>query len=77
MYSGYATLAWAWAQQEAVARRKLREGGSESTEFYKAKLATSDFYFQRLLPRAKGHASAMLKPVKSTMQLDQAHFAFD
>ena len=77
MYSGYATLAWAWAQQEAVARRKLREGGSESTEFYKAKLATSDFYFQRLLPRAKGHASAMLKPVKSTTQLDQAHFAFD
>jgi len=77
MYSGYATLAWAWAQQEAVARRKLREGGQESEEFYQAKIATSDFYFQRLLPRAKGHAAAMLKPVKSTMQLDQAHFAFD
>ena len=77
MYSGYATLAWSWAQQEAVARRKLREGGQESAEFYQAKIATSDFYFQRLLPRAKGHAAAMLKPVKSTMQLDQAHFAFD
>lgn len=77
MYSGYATLAWSWAQQEAVAQRKLREGGQDSSEFYQAKIATSDFYFERLLPRAKSHAAAMLKPTKSTMQLPSEHFLFD
>ena len=77
MYSGYATLAWVWAQQEAVAQRKLRDGGSETAEFYQAKIATSEFYFARMLPRAKGHAAAMLKSAKSTMQLHSDHFVFD
>jgi alkylation response protein AidB-like acyl-CoA dehydrogenase len=77
MYSGYAALAYAWALQERVARQKLRGSGSDSADFYRAKVATSDFYFDRLLPRAKGHAASMLKPAKSTMQLADAHFAFD
>ncbi|MBN0509903.1 acyl-CoA dehydrogenase C-terminal domain-containing protein, partial [Pseudomonas aeruginosa] len=29
MFSGYATLAYSWALQEAAARRRLRQGGSE------------------------------------------------
>ncbi|WP_153570282.1 acyl-CoA dehydrogenase C-terminal domain-containing protein, partial [Pseudomonas aeruginosa] len=49
MFSGYATLAYSWALQEAAARRRLRQGGSESADFYKAKIATSEFYFARLL----------------------------
>ncbi|BCG25924.1 acyl-CoA dehydrogenase [Pseudomonas tohonis] len=77
MYSGYAALAYAWALQEAAARRRLREGGAESEDFYRAKLATSAFYFDRLLPRAKGHASAMLKPTKSVMGLQDEHFLFE
>ncbi|GAC1034148.1 acyl-CoA dehydrogenase C-terminal domain-containing protein [Pseudomonas sp. No.21] len=77
MYSGYAALAYAWALQEAAARRRLREGGAESEDFYRAKLATSAFYFDRLLPRAKGHASAMLKPTKSVMGLQSEHFLFE
>jgi hypothetical protein len=77
MYSGYATLAWTWAQQEAVARQKLRAGGQETAEFYQAKIATSDFYFARLLPRAKAHAASMVKSAKSTMQLPSEHFVFD
>ncbi|MFU1924966.1 acyl-CoA dehydrogenase C-terminal domain-containing protein, partial [Klebsiella pneumoniae] len=28
MFSGYATLAYSWALQEAAARRRLRQGGS-------------------------------------------------
>jgi alkylation response protein AidB-like acyl-CoA dehydrogenase len=77
MYSGYATLAWVWAQQEAVARQKLRDGGQETAEFYQAKIATSDFYFARLLPRTKAHAALMVKSAKSTMQLPSEHFVFD
>ena len=77
MYAGYAALAYAWALQEAAARRHLREGGSESEDFYRAKLATSDFYFDRLLPRAKGHAVAMTKPTGSVMGLPGEHFVFE
>lgn len=77
MYSGYAALAYAWALQEAAARRRLREGGAESEDFYRAKLATSAFYFDRLLPRAKGHAAAMTKPTGSVMGLPGEHFVFD
>ncbi|MCU9946970.1 acyl-CoA dehydrogenase C-terminal domain-containing protein [Pseudomonas sp. PDM13] len=77
MYSGYAALAYSWALQEAAARRLLRDGGTESEDFYRAKLATSAFYFDRLLPRAKGHASAMLKPTKSVMGLQSEHFLFE
>ncbi|MFC4864921.1 acyl-CoA dehydrogenase C-terminal domain-containing protein [Pseudomonas sp. MAHUQ-62] len=77
MYSGYAALAYAWALQERAARVRLREGGADSAEFYRAKLATSDFYFARLLPRAKGHATAMLKPTGTVMGLAGEHFVFE
>jgi alkylation response protein AidB-like acyl-CoA dehydrogenase len=77
MYAGYVALAWSWLLQERTARQKLRAGGQDSPEFYRAKIATSDFYFQRLLPRAKGHASAMLKPIGSIMDLPGEHFAFE
>lgn len=74
MYSGYVTLAYFWARQAAVAQEKLNKGGNESAAFYQAKLATAEFYFDRLLPRAKGHADACLKPTRSTMQLASDQF---
>lgn len=77
MYSGYAMMAYFWALQAATARDKLEHGGNEPAEFYKAKLATAEFYFERLLPAAKGHADAALKPTRSTMQMSAEHFSFD
>ncbi len=77
MYSGYAMMAYFWALQAGVAKDKLENGGNEPAEFYKAKLATAEFYFERMLPSAKGHADAALKPTKSTMQLKEEHFSFD
>ena len=77
MYSGYAMMAYFWALQAGVAKDKLENGGAEPAEFYKAKLATAEFYFERMLPSAKGHAEAALKPTKSTMQLKEEHFSFD
>ena len=76
MYSGYVTMAYMWARQAAVASDKLDNGGEESEEFYRAKLATAEFYYQRLLPRAQTHAGTMLSPSKSLMQLDAEHLAF-
>lgn len=77
MYAGYITLAWSWALQEQAARQRMRDGGAESMDFYQAKIATSDFYFSRLLPRAKAHAASMLSSAEKIMDLPGEHFAFD
>ena len=77
MYSGYVMMGYFWALQAAVAGKKLAEGGDEKPEFYKAKLATAKFYFDHLLPRAKGHASSMLKPSKSLTKLPIESFVFE
>ncbi|MDP9140572.1 MAG: acyl-CoA dehydrogenase C-terminal domain-containing protein [Pseudomonadota bacterium] len=77
MYSGYVTMAYFWALQAAVSSQKLAQGGDEKPEFYKAKIATAKFYFDHLLPRAKGHASSMVKPSKSLMRLKVENFSFD
>jgi alkylation response protein AidB-like acyl-CoA dehydrogenase len=78
MYSGYVTMAYFWAMMAAKSFEKLAKGdGSETPEFYKAKIQTAEFYFERLLPRTKGHAESMLSPTKSVMQMDIEHFAFE
>ena len=77
MYSGYVMMAYFWALQASVASEKLAHGGSEKPEFYKAKLAMARFYFDHLLPRARGHASSMIKPSKSLTKLPVEHFAFE
>jgi alkylation response protein AidB-like acyl-CoA dehydrogenase len=77
MYSGYVTMGYFWALQAAVASQKLAQGGAETPAFYKAKIATARFYFDHLLPRAKGHAVSMVKPSKSLMKLPIDAFAFE
>lgn len=44
---GYVAYAWLWSRMAQVALSKR----AEDEAFYGAKLATADFYFQRLLPR--------------------------
>ena len=77
MYSGYVMMAHFWALQASIAGNKLVHGGSESPEFYKAKIATARFYFDHLLPRAKGHATSMLKPSRSLTRLPVESFSFE
>ena len=78
MFSGYAMMAYFWAQQAAVASEKLESGeGKETPEFYKAKIKVADFYFERMLPRAQGHAEAMVNPSRTMTSLAAEHFSFD
>ncbi|KAF0809553.1 acyl-CoA dehydrogenase [Alcanivorax sp. S71-1-4] len=77
MYSGYAMMAYFWALMAAKAQEKIATGGEQPKEFYEAKLATAEFYFEHMLPQAKGHADSMLKPTKVMMQLKPEHFSFD
>ncbi|MEL7401765.1 MAG: acyl-CoA dehydrogenase C-terminal domain-containing protein, partial [Pseudomonadota bacterium] len=52
------------------------ESGEGDPAFYKAKIQMAEFYFKRMLPRAKGHAKMMVRDPKSLMQMDEAHFSF-
>ncbi|WP_029654961.1 acyl-CoA dehydrogenase C-terminal domain-containing protein [Marinobacter daepoensis] len=76
MYSGYVTMAYMWLRQAAVAVDRLNEGGEESGAFYQTKLATAEFYYERLLPRAQAHATSMLSPARNLMQVEPEHLAF-
>jgi alkylation response protein AidB-like acyl-CoA dehydrogenase len=66
MYSGYLTLAYFWAKMAKVALTKLAEGANDKA-FYEAKIKTARFYFQRVLPRAAGHAACVESGADSMM----------
>ena len=74
MYSGYACLAYFWADMARLAAEKLAAGTGEEA-FYKAKLQTARFYFQRILPRTRAHVEAMLSGANNLMEMDEEHFA--
>ena len=76
MYSGYVSMAYMWLRQAAVAHDKLQNGGEESDAFYQTKLATAEFYYERLLPRAQAHATSMLSPTRNLMQVEPENMAF-
>jgi alkylation response protein AidB-like acyl-CoA dehydrogenase len=77
MYSGYAMMGHFWLKQAIVASQKLAKGGKDSAEFYKAKMQTAQFYFERLAPRAAAHRKTMLSSTASIMQMDNEHFSFN
>ena len=77
MYSGYVMMGYFWALQATKANSVLLSGkGTESAEFYRAKIHTAEFYFDRLLPRADAHRKSALAPTRSVMQMDNGNFAF-
>ncbi|ABE59778.1 acyl-CoA dehydrogenase C-terminal domain-containing protein [Chromohalobacter israelensis] len=55
MYAGYVTLAFFWARAAQAAHDALA-GNPDDAAFYRAKLDTARFYYQRLLPRTRAHA---------------------
>jgi hypothetical protein len=77
MYSGFVMMGYYWAVQAAKAEQLLASGaGKESEDFYRSKIQTAEFFFERLMPRANAHRTGALAPTKSVMQLDNEHFAF-
>lgn len=76
MYSGYVMMGYHWARMAAIAYDRLKNGGTESPEFYQAKIQTAEFYFDKILPRASGHAEGMVAPSESMTAMDIDSFAF-
>lgn len=73
MYSGYIVMAYFWAQMADAAYTGLRKN-VDNKDFYKAKIQTAEFYYDRLLPRSRAHAKMMLKDPKTLMQMREDHF---
>ncbi len=73
MYSGYAVLAYLWADMARVAKEKLA-GGTTEEGFYSAKVHTADFYFQKILPRTQTHKACMEAGADSVMAMDELNF---
>jgi alkylation response protein AidB-like acyl-CoA dehydrogenase len=74
-FAGYVCVAWCWLVSAGVAARRLAEG-VEDPDFYKAKLVTARFYFDRLLPRVDAHAAAARAGAEGLMSLPAEHFSF-
>jgi alkylation response protein AidB-like acyl-CoA dehydrogenase len=73
MYSGYVSLAFFWALAARTAAHKL-EAGTDEQNFYKTKLQTATFYYERILPRAHTHRLNMKSPVSTLMDVDESCF---
>jgi len=74
-FSSYVVFAYLWARMAQVAHEKLALGTQEEA-FYKAKLSTAKFFYQKLLHRTQSHAAAIESGAESVMELDQEDFAF-
>jgi len=73
MYSGYIFMGYMWAQMAQTANEKLTEGTGDK-EFYKAKIRTAEFYFERLFPRVKSLAATMMSDADSLMKIEVDQF---
>ncbi|MEC9483338.1 MAG: acyl-CoA dehydrogenase C-terminal domain-containing protein, partial [Halomonas sp.] len=73
LYSGYVALAYLWARAARTAQQALASR-SEDAAFYRAKVNTARFYYQRLLPRTRTHAAAMRAGAGTLMALSSEEF---
>lgn len=74
MYSGYVVMGYFWAMMAQKAYEKLDSGGGDIA-FYEAKIQTAQFYFERLMPRAEGHAATMMGSLESVMGMPPENFS--
>ncbi|WP_170783406.1 acyl-CoA dehydrogenase C-terminal domain-containing protein [Ruegeria lacuscaerulensis] len=74
MYSGYVTLSFFWAKS-AVAAQQALDAGSTELSFYKGKLATARFCFEKLLPRTLSLAASIQSGSDSLMEIGEDEFA--
>jgi 3-(methylsulfanyl)propanoyl-CoA dehydrogenase len=68
-YSGYVVLAYFWARSVAAA-----EASGQTADFRQAKRLTASFYFARILPRTRAHASAMRATLATLLGMPDALF---
>lgn len=73
MYSGYVCLAYFWADMARAAMETIKSGTTEEG-FYKAKVQTAQFYYQRILPRTLTHKAAIESGVDNLLDMAEEDF---
>ena len=71
MYSGYVLMSWMWARMASVA---LVNSQANDTAFYRLKIETARFYFQKILPRAQMHKLQIENGCSSVMDSTMEDF---
>ncbi len=71
---GHLVYAYFWARMAKVALDRIAADGAAVDPFYRGKLATARFYFQRLLPETAYHIRAARSGAKNVMEFDAAWF---
>jgi alkylation response protein AidB-like acyl-CoA dehydrogenase len=75
LYSGYATLAYFWGRMSRVAKASLGQSADQDA-FYRSKLQTARFYYERILPRTRGLAVTLKAPASTLMEIAEDAFVF-
>lgn len=73
MLAGYVCLGYVLALSASVAQERLDAGGAESA-FYRAKIQTVQFHFDKLLPRIQMHGQSIRNGSHSLMSMSEADF---
>jgi alkylation response protein AidB-like acyl-CoA dehydrogenase len=66
---GHLVYAYFWARMARVALDRVKAEGDKVDPFYRAKLITARFYFQRLLPETAAHIRAARSGAKNVMEM--------
>ncbi|TWX68074.1 acyl-CoA dehydrogenase [Colwellia demingiae] len=75
MYAGYVTLGYYWLKMMVTAQKSI-DSGTDEGDFYLAKIQTGQFYFDRVLPKAAGHAACIKSGGESMMAINEEHMLF-
>ena len=73
MYSGYIIMAYLWAKMAQKANERIAEE-PDNIEFYRAKVRTAEFYFERIFPRIRALGKTMLAEPESLMRITPEQF---
>ncbi len=73
MYCGYILMGYLWARAAKTALTALA-AGTEEQDFYRAKLVTAHFYFERILPRTLSLVATINSGADNLMALSAENF---
>ena len=70
---GLVALGFMWAQMAKIAKTRLNEG-TDDPEFYKTKLVTARFFFERMIPDVSSLLVKMSAGARTMMTLEAEAF---
>ena len=75
MFAGYTVFAYFWAKAAIVSEEKLQVNASDK-DFYQTKLASANFYFEKILPRTHTLEATIKAGSDTLMAISDNHFSF-